>query len=174
MHYRIPRWIALIWWSAEFGAVHVGVPVFLSRLARRHGWYRGQPAAANLAGLIPLTAGAGLVAWTLAMHYAAAPKGWAIKPRLAPEYLLTQGPYRVTRNPMYAGGLAIWGGWAALFGSVPLAVGLAVLAAVMRRGVRWEERSLRTHFGDEWHAYAATTPRWLRAPRRTGQSTRRT
>ena len=97
------------------------------------------------------------------MHYTAAPsQAWAVRRRLAPEYLLTQGPYRVTRNPMYVGGLAIWSGWTILLGSPAVAGTLVLLVGVMRRGVEFEERSLAQHHGEEWRAYAARTPRWLR------------
>ena len=97
------------------------------------------------------------------MHYTAVPsQAWAVRRRLAPEYLLTQGPYRLTRNPMYVGELAIWSGWTVLLGSPPVAGTLLLVVAVMRLGVEFEERSLAEHYGEQWRAYAARTPRWLR------------
>jgi protein-S-isoprenylcysteine O-methyltransferase Ste14 len=116
----------------------------------------------NLAGLFPLGAGAALISWALAVHYMAAPgKRWAIKRSLESEYLLTNGPYRLSRNPMYLGGIAIWGGWSAWFGSVPVATGLAVLTALCRVGIVWEEQMLARRWGDEWHEYTNRTERWL-------------
>ena len=163
MRYRIPRWAAVIGWPVQFGAVHAAIPVAISRHGQRLGWRDGQPGRANLLGLGSLGLGAVLVVWTLVMHYTAAPReGWAVTRRLAPEYLLTQGPYRVTRNPMYIGGLAIWSGWTILLGSPPVAGTLVLGLPVMRRGVELEERSLAKHYGDEWRSYAARTPRWLR------------
>ena len=35
--------------------------------------------------------------------------------------------HRFSRNPMYVGGVAIWGGWAVLLGSAPVVAGLVVL-----------------------------------------------
>jgi protein-S-isoprenylcysteine O-methyltransferase Ste14 len=137
--------------------------VAISRHQRRLGWRDGQPGRTNLLGLGPLGLGAALVAWALVAHYTAAPTyGWVVRRRLAPEYLLTHGPYRLTRNPMYLGELAIWTGWTILLGSPPVAGTLLLAAVLMRRGVEFEERSLEEHYGEEWRAYAARTPRWLR------------
>jgi protein-S-isoprenylcysteine O-methyltransferase Ste14 len=63
---------------------------------------------------------------------------------------------------MYLGELAIWTGWTILLGSPPVAGTLLLGAALMRRGVEFEERSLEEHYGEEWRSYAARTPRWLR------------
>jgi protein-S-isoprenylcysteine O-methyltransferase Ste14 len=161
--YRIPRWVAVIGWPVAVGAAHAAFPVAISRHGPRLGWRDGQPGWANLLGLGPLGLGAALLAWALVTHYTAAPAyGWVVGRRLAPEYLLTHGPYRVTRNPMYVGALATWSGWTILLGSPPVAGALLVLVAVMRLEVEFEERSLAQHYGEQWRAYAARTPRWLR------------
>ena len=161
---RIPRWVGLVVWPVLLGAFHIVLPLELSRLGRRRGWgnRRAGPGTANLVGVVPLVAGAALVGWALSEHYRAAPdRRWAIKPGLEPEYLLTGGPYRRTRNPMHLGGIGIWAGWAAWFGSAPVAVGLVVLTAIYRAGILWEERLLERRWGDEWRAYARRTPRWI-------------
>ena len=49
---------------------------------------------------------------------------------------------------MYVGEAAIWAGWAVLFGSVPVATGLAVLTAVQSGAIRIEERMLHKRWGD--------------------------
>lgn len=166
MRYRIPRLVAAICWPVQFGAAYAAAPIAISRHGPRLGWRDGRPGHANLIGLGPLGLGTALVAWTLAMHYAAAPsEGWAVRRRLAPEYLLTHGPYRVTRNPMYVGESAILTGWTILLGSPPVAGTLVVMLAAIRRGVEFEERSLAKHFGEEWRTYATRTPRWLRQTR---------
>lgn len=152
-------------WPVQLGLVHAFLPIGLSRSSRRRGWRNGdrpRPGAPNLVGLIPLGAGGALVVWALARHYTRAPdKSWAVSRNLEPEYLLTDGPYRVSRNPMHVGGIAIWSGWAIWFGSAPVAAGAVVATAVVRAGIVWEERVLERRWGDEWRAYAARTPRWL-------------
>ena len=161
--HRIPRCVAVIGWPVAVGAAHAAFPVAISRHGPHRGWRDGQPGRVNLLGLGPLGLGAGLLAWALVTHYTAAPTyGWVVRRRLAPEYLLTHGPYRVTRNPMYVGGLAIWSGWTLLLGSPPVAGTLILGVAEMRLSVEFEERSLAEHYGEQWRAYAARTPRWLR------------
>jgi protein-S-isoprenylcysteine O-methyltransferase Ste14 len=162
---RIPRWVGLIVWSALLGALHVAVPLQLSRAGPRHGWRssgRPRPGPANALGLVPIAAGAGLIGWAVARHFVrASERGWALESDLEPNYLLTDGPYRLSRNPMHVGGLAIWTGWAAWFGSVPITGGAIVLSAVYRAGIAWEERTLERRFGQEWLNFVRTTPRWI-------------
>jgi protein-S-isoprenylcysteine O-methyltransferase Ste14 len=96
-------------------------------------------------------------------YAAAADKSWAMKRGLEPEYLLTNGPYRLSRNPVYVGGTAIWGGWAILLGSALVVAGLGILTAVYRarRGVGGE--GPRATLGGPVAACAKRTPRWLSA-----------
>jgi len=74
------------------------------------------------------------------------------------QQLVTDGPYAVTRNPLYLGT------WFALtsFGFVTNLWGLAFLATVVTvkvvRLVRYEEAQLRETFGAEYDAYAARVP----------------
>ena len=137
-------------------------PFLLSRRGRRHGWRdRGRrPGPANRLGLVPLAGGAGIISWALAGHWMSGPdEGWIVSS--TPEYLLTRGPYRYTRNPMYVGALAIWGGWTVYYGSARVAAGTAVIASGLQFAVAFEERTLVQKWGDEWREFAATTPRWL-------------
>jgi len=76
--------------------------------------------------------------------------------------LVTSGPYRVTRNPMYlalAGVLlahALWRGrWAAL---TPLA---GFVAVIDRTQIVAEERALSERFGASYAELRRNTPRWL-------------
>jgi protein-S-isoprenylcysteine O-methyltransferase Ste14 len=56
-------------------------------------------------------------AWAFARHGRGTPA-----PIDAPNRLVTQGPYRYTRNPMYVGVLMVILGWAALYESMTLVV----------------------------------------------------
>ena len=82
MALRIPRWVGLFVWPVVLGAVHIILPVGLSRSGRRRGWRqhrRPRPGVSNLVGLVPLCAGSALVTCALARHYTNAPdKGWAV------------------------------------------------------------------------------------------------
>ena len=76
--------------------------------------------------------------------------------------IVTEGPYRFTRNPLYVGMTLVYSGITALFNALPAAMLLPLALAVMRRGViEREERYLERKFGDEYLAYKARVRRWL-------------
>ncbi len=78
-----------------------------------------------------------------------------------PKILLTRGPYRFSRHPMYLGELSLWLGWAILYGSVAvLAAFMAFCVGVPLLAAR-EERDLESKFGDEYRDYANVVSRWL-------------
>ncbi len=88
--------------------------------------------------------------------------GTAVDPRRGTQAIVTGGPYRLTRNPVYlslalllaGGALALGTGW-----------GLAMLAPVLwvvQRGVIVrEEMYLEGKFGDLYVEYKKRTRRWL-------------
>lgn len=79
-----------------------------------------------------------------------------------PDALVAQGPYRYTRNPMYAGVLAILGGLSLARWSAPLAVYAAGVATAFVVFVRvYEEPRLERQFGEAYGAYRSRVPRWL-------------
>jgi protein-S-isoprenylcysteine O-methyltransferase Ste14 len=76
--------------------------------------------------------------------------------------VLSQGPFAVTRNPLYVGLVAVYVAIALLWPSL-WAVVLTPLVVV---GLWWgaimpEERYLRAKFGDEYSAYCERVRRWL-------------
>ena len=44
-----------------------------------------------------------------------------------PGYLLRQGPYRLIRNPMYAGEAIVWAGWGLVYASPAVWAGLPII-----------------------------------------------
>ena len=76
--------------------------------------------------------------------------------------LITSGPYRFTRNPLYLGGnVFIFLGAALLLGSPTALVVTALHIPLMDRFIRREERQLERKFGDEWRSYKGRVRRWL-------------
>lgn len=151
---------ALMAWPPHTLA-YVVVPVLVARRGRRGGWRGGRPGKANVLGGVPLlVAGASFIAWAIVSHYRVSPPG--VQVRVLPEYLVRGGAYRLSRNPMYAGGLTMWAGWAALFGSLPVAaVGSVFAGGLAGVGVPFEERMLLRRFGSSYDAYRVSTPRWF-------------
>ena len=85
--------------------------------------------------------------------------GHEVAPRT--KRLMTDGPYRQSRNPMLSGtylyyigiGLACWSWWALLV--------FAAVAGLMMLQVRSEERRLEADFGEEYLAYKKRTGRFF-------------
>ena len=76
--------------------------------------------------------------------------------------VVTEGPYRFTRNPLYLSMALIYGGVTALANALPAALLLPLAQAIMRHGIiEREERYLERKFGDEYLQYKARVPRWI-------------
>jgi len=83
-------------------------------------------------------------------------------PHETPSTLVTSGPYRFTRNPMYVGLTLIYLGVAGTRLEIWPAIVLPLLLAYVNFVViPVEERSLRGVFGDAYQEYGARVGRWL-------------
>lgn len=103
--------------------------------------------------------GSGLGGWALVMFWRART---AIIPNRPASSLVFAGPYRFSRNPMYAGltgmylGLALW-----LNALWPLVLLPLVLLLLWKAVIRKEERYLAKAFGDSYADYCRRVRRWL-------------
>jgi protein-S-isoprenylcysteine O-methyltransferase Ste14 len=76
--------------------------------------------------------------------------------------LVTYGPYRWSRNPMYVGFVAMYLGFALMMNSVwPIALLPGVIVALELIVITREERYLRTVFGDVYEDYCRKVNRWM-------------
>ena len=76
--------------------------------------------------------------------------------------LISKGPFRYTRNPIYVAFTLIYVGIAALANSLWTLTLLPAVLAIMQRGViEREEHYLERKFGDEYRSYKARVRRWL-------------
>jgi protein-S-isoprenylcysteine O-methyltransferase Ste14 len=76
--------------------------------------------------------------------------------------LITTGPYRFSRNPLYLGGnLFIFLGAVLVLGSPSGIVLTALNLLLVDLMIRREERQLAQKFGDEWVGYKNRVRRWL-------------
>ena len=78
-----------------------------------------------------------------------------------PVRIITQGPYRFTRNPMYLGHLIFMLGLALTFWSWLALVILVVRAYWFQLRVQRDEVRLENIFGAEYAAYRAQVKRWI-------------
>lgn len=76
--------------------------------------------------------------------------------------LVTNGPFRVSRNPIYVSLILIFAGLGLHYETVwALVLTIPVAWALHRWTVKPEERYLQKRFGDEYQAYRERVRRWL-------------
>lgn len=68
--------------------------------------------------------------------------------------LITSGPYRLVRHPIYTGILTGIVGSAIALAQVRGVIGFGMIAILMWMKLRREERFMREHFGERYNAYA--------------------
>ncbi len=113
----------------------------------------------QLLGLAWVCIGVLLVLWS-ALHFKRSKT--TIEPHHTPTTLITRGPYRITRNPIYLAMVVSAAGWALWCGSVSALIPVVVLAYVLhRRFVLPEEALLRETFGTKADEYINKTKRWV-------------
>lgn len=115
---------------------------------------------------LPMAAGAALIAWGVLLNvwaerlFRSAATG--ICPFSTATVLVKRGPFRLSRNPMYLGLVAICAGVTlatGVFANLWISVALAVWlhhAYILR-----EEEFMRARFGAEYEEYAGRVPRWI-------------
>ena len=75
-------------------------------------------------------------------------------------HLMTDGPYRLNRNPMLTGTLVYLAGWIVWLWTWQAALVWGVFFAIMIVQVLTEEKRLRHDFGEEYEAYCRHTRRF--------------
>lgn len=115
--------------------------------------------ALRCSGLLLAAAGLVLVLWA-AGHFRRL--GTTIKPFQEASALVLEGPYRLTRNPMYVGLVGVLLGFGLLLGSASPFVVVPVFAILVDvRFIRAEEAALHRTFGAAYSDYKARVRRWV-------------
>lgn len=146
-----PGWVP--WPPLLLGAAIVGA-ILLGRVLPL-AWPGTGDTPARIVGLTFGMAGVAILVWaalTLRRH------DTTILPHQSASVLVTDGPYRWRRHPIYIADMFILFGIAELTQNVwfvILAFVFLGLVAVLQ--IRPEERHLEATFGDAWRAYAART-----------------
>lgn len=85
-----------------------------------------------------------------------------LAPWSPPIRLVTSGPYRFSRNPMYVAMSMLLLGWTLAFQTRGLAGwALFMIVAFHMRILLYEEPTLARLFGAEWDAYRGRVRRWV-------------
>jgi protein-S-isoprenylcysteine O-methyltransferase Ste14 len=117
------------------------------------------PMAAAHLGAIVIVAGIGGVLWVSQVFEDA---GTTTKPFHVSSVLVMDGPFRVSRNPMYLGMVVILVGVGlALRSLLPFVVVPMFALAIQWRFIVAEERALERDFGEAYRDYRETVRRWL-------------
>ena len=149
----------------------LGFTIFIVGIPALMWWVAGMPAWADLPvgrlylSVLVALAGLALSVWSI-IYMKSVGKGNpfdAMGHEVAPRtrHLMTEGPYKMSRNPMLSGTylyyigvlIALWNGWALLV--------FAVVVTVMMLQVRSEEKRLEADFGQEYLDYKKRTGRFI-------------
>lgn len=118
-----------------------------------------EPQPVRIAGGLLLLAGVALMSLCLRRFSAA---GTNVPTYLPVKALVVEGPYRLSRNPIYVGMTAIYVGVGLLLNSGWVLILAIPLLLVMRYGViAREERFLEEKFGAPYRDYKTRVRRWL-------------
>jgi protein-S-isoprenylcysteine O-methyltransferase Ste14 len=127
-------------------------------------WFFGLSKLPGLA-LAPLGISLGAIAWILPVWaiFLFRREGTEVDPTSPTNRkLITSGPYRFTRNPMYLGliiltlGIAIWVGAWPMF-----AAPVALFATANWAHIPFEEAKMRRQFGAVYDNYVVRVRRWI-------------
>ncbi len=145
----------------NIGVIIVGFAfAFLGRAIDSHlGITRFDSVFATIFAVLLLTIGFLLRVWATYLFYEQHMNVIWLVPQ---KKLLTSGPYRISRNPLYLGGNVFIFLGAVLFlgspsGIVLTAINILVVDVMIRR----EEKQLAQEFGEAWVRYRNTVRRWL-------------
>ncbi len=141
-----PLWLVLFmvlaWALARFAPIALSVDSNLQRF-----------------GMLLLALGLAFIFWAAAWFWK---KKTTIEPHHTPGTLIIEGPYRLSRNPIYLGMVLILSGQVVWFGALSPAVLIPIFLFVLsRRFAVPEEAALVEAFGEEGRAYLSATRRWI-------------
>ena len=148
----------------------LGFAIFIAGVPALMWWVSGMPALADfpvwrlcLVGIIAL-AGLSLSIWSI-VYMKSVGKGNpfdAMGHEVAPrtKHLMTEGPYRRSRNPMLSGTYLYYLGVVLALWRWPAALVFIAVATLMSLQVRSEEKRLEADFGQEYLDYKKRTGRF--------------
>src|SRR6185436_6214941 len=111
------------------------------------------------AGALLLALGFLLRVWAVVHFYSLRMRVISLQPQ---GFLVTTGPYRYSRNPLYLGAnVFCFFGAALLLGSPTALVLTAIHLPFMNRFIQREERQLELKFGEDYRAYKKQVRRWI-------------
>lgn len=87
---------------------------------------------------------------------------WSSGHLVKSEELITSGPFRWVRNPLYVGSFIVALGYCAMTGGwLVWALVVPLFVVTHSSAVFWEERLLRELYGESFTVYCSRVPRWF-------------
>ncbi|MBN2030212.1 isoprenylcysteine carboxylmethyltransferase family protein [bacterium] len=110
-------------------------------------------------GILPILFGIILNLWT---DHLFKKMSTTVKPHELPSTLITTGPFKISRHPMYVGMLSILLGTALICGTV-LTLLYPILFIILMEVlfISMEDNNLTRQFGDDYLQYKKRTRRWI-------------
>ncbi len=113
----------------------------------------------NLIGTIPLLIG---IAFNLVADWIFKKINTTVKPYEESTGLVTDGPFRISRHPMYLGMVLILLGLSILLGSLTPFIVAAIFAVIMETVfIKIEERMMEETFGLKYLEYKQKVRKWI-------------
>ncbi len=138
-----------------------GIPMVLGALVHAYVWSGDifGTVIGLVAGIFLIAVGLWLIYWTWITMRA---HGEHPEPDRPTETLVTGGPFKRTRNPIYAGFLLIGAGVAISLNAMAMLIAASVgVVALTVLVIRKEEAYLERKFGEVYRTYVSNTRRWL-------------
>ncbi|MEP1537824.1 MAG: isoprenylcysteine carboxylmethyltransferase family protein [Paracoccaceae bacterium] len=140
-----------IWWAASIAVIY-----FFKWLIPE--WHV-QAGVLTLVSRLILLAALTIIIWSAIWFWV---KKTPIEPHHTPKTLIVEGPYRLSRNPIYLALVLLTVSSAISNGSVIGGISAVVLWFILdRRFAAKEEQLLMDTFGDNSKAYLEQTSRWI-------------
>ena len=109
--------------------------------------------------MVAIATGIGMV---LFCAYLFRQKDTTIKPFQESSYLVREGIFNYSRNPIYLGMITVLIGlWIVLGSLTPLLIIPVFTWLIQELFIKQEEKMLLDKFGEEYQAYKATVRRWI-------------
>jgi len=115
--------------------------------------------ACGMCGVVAIAIGVGVLLWAWWLFRKS---GTPTRPTAQATALVTSGPFRFSRNPMYLAIVALLLGIAVWVGSLPMLIAPVGFFVVMSLAViPAEERRLRETFGEAYLSFTQRVRRWV-------------
>ncbi len=112
----------------------------------------------QIAGIVVVAAGFGFGAWARLLFLL---RGTSVVPIRPSTLIVANGPFRISRNPIYVSFTVIYIGIALLCRSVWPLIFLPLVLFAIASQIRREEAYLERRFGAEYLSYKNRVRRWL-------------